>query len=60
MRPRIFRARLAPYKIPKGIEFRAELPLAFTGKVLRRVLAEEEARLSAPGRARGEGPLPPA
>ncbi len=36
------RSRLAPYKVPKAIEFRAELPLAFTGKVLRRVLAEEE------------------
>jgi long-chain acyl-CoA synthetase len=36
------RTRLAPYKIPKAIEFRAELPLAFTGKVLRRVLADEE------------------
>ncbi len=37
------RARLAPYKVPKSIEFRAELPLSFTGKVLRRVLAAEEA-----------------
>jgi long-chain acyl-CoA synthetase len=36
------RARLAPYKIPKAIEVRADLPLAFTGKVLRRVLADEE------------------
>ena len=36
------RARLSPYKVPKAIEFRAELPLAFTGKVLRRVLADEE------------------
>jgi long-chain acyl-CoA synthetase len=34
--------RLASYKVPKAIEFRAELPLAFTGKVLRRVLAEQE------------------
>jgi long-chain acyl-CoA synthetase len=36
------RERLAPYKIPKAVEFRSELPLAFTGKVLRRVLAAEE------------------
>lgn len=36
------RSKLAPYKVPKAIEFRAELPLAFTGKVLRRVLADEE------------------
>jgi long-chain acyl-CoA synthetase len=40
------RDRLAPYKIPKAVEFRAELPLAFTGKVLRRVLAAEEGRAS--------------
>jgi long-chain acyl-CoA synthetase len=36
------RDRLAAYKLPKVIEFRDELPLAFTGKVLRRVLAAEE------------------
>ena len=36
------RERLASYKIPKAVEFRSQLPLAFTGKVLRRVLAEEE------------------
>jgi long-chain acyl-CoA synthetase len=34
--------RLASYKVPKAVEFRSELPLAFTGKVLRRLLAEEE------------------
>jgi long-chain acyl-CoA synthetase len=36
------RERMASYKVPKVIEFRDELPLAFTGKVLRRVLAAEE------------------
>lgn len=36
------RSRLAAYKVPKAIEFRTELPLAYTGKVLRRVLAEGE------------------
>lgn len=36
------RERLASYKVPKEIEFRAELPLAFTGKVLRRLLVEQE------------------
>jgi long-chain acyl-CoA synthetase len=36
------RERIAPFKVPKSVEFRNELPLAFTGKVLRRVLAEEE------------------
>jgi long-chain acyl-CoA synthetase len=42
------RARLAAYKVPKSIEFRAELPLAFTGKVLRRMLAAEEDAPRAP------------
>jgi long-chain acyl-CoA synthetase len=36
------RSRLASYKVPKTVEFRTGLPLAFTGKVLRRVLADEE------------------
>ncbi len=30
------------YKIPKFIEFRSELPKTMVGKVLRRVLVEEE------------------
>jgi long-chain acyl-CoA synthetase len=42
------RSRLAGYKVPKSIEFRAELPLAFTGKVLRRMLAAEEEAPRAP------------
>jgi long-chain acyl-CoA synthetase len=33
---------LAPYKVPREIEFRAELPKTMVGKVLRRVLVEEE------------------
>jgi len=33
---------LAPYKLPKQIEFRDELPKTLVGKVLRRVLVEEE------------------
>jgi long-chain acyl-CoA synthetase len=49
------RARLAPYKVPKSVEFRAELPLAFTGKVLRRVLADEERAAAAIGAAAGKG-----
>ena len=53
------RARIAPYKVPKELEFRDELPVAFTGKVLRRVLADEEhaaaTRLSAePTAPRGQ------
>ncbi len=34
--------RLAPYKVPKQVEFRAELPKTQVGKFLRRVLVEEE------------------
>jgi len=33
--------RLAPYKAPKSVEFRDELPKSTVGKLLRRVLAEE-------------------
>ncbi|MCJ7806019.1 MAG: AMP-binding protein, partial [Clostridia bacterium] len=33
---------LAAYKIPKLVEFRAELPKTMIGKVLRRILREEE------------------
>ena len=36
------RQRLAKYKVPEIIEFRDELPKTFVGKVLRRVLREEE------------------
>jgi long-chain acyl-CoA synthetase len=41
--------RLAPYKTPKEIEFRAELPKSTVGKLLRRVLVEEERRKTAAG-----------
>ena len=37
------RDRLAPYKVPAQVEFRAELPKTMVGKVLRRVLAAEAA-----------------
>jgi long-chain acyl-CoA synthetase len=36
------RENLAPYKVPKFVEFRTELPKTMVGKILRRVLAEEE------------------
>lgn len=36
------RERLAPYKAPKTVEFREELPKSTVGKLLRRVLADEE------------------
>jgi long-chain acyl-CoA synthetase len=34
--------RLAPFKVPKQIEFRTDLPKSLVGKVLRRALREEE------------------
>ncbi len=34
--------RLASYKTPKSVEFRDELPKSTVGKILRRVLADEE------------------
>jgi long-chain acyl-CoA synthetase len=36
------RDNLAPYKVPKFVEFRADLPKTMVGKILRRVLVEEE------------------
>ena len=35
------RERLAPYKVPARVEFRAELPKSMVGKVLRRALTAE-------------------
>jgi long-chain acyl-CoA synthetase len=36
------RENLAPYKVPKYVAFREELPKTLTGKILRRELAKEE------------------
>jgi len=36
------RERIAPYKVPAHVDFCKELPKSMIGKVLRRVLAEEE------------------
>ncbi len=41
------RTRLAKYKVPKMVEFRSELPKTMVGKILRRVLAEEENKKAA-------------
>ena len=41
------RENLAPYKVPREVEFRSELPKSMVGKFLRRVLVEEEARKAA-------------
>ncbi len=38
------RENLARYKVPRSVEFRDELPTTMVGKVLRRVLLEEEKR----------------
>jgi len=39
--------RLAPYKVPTRLEFRPELPKTQVGKILRRVLVEEEKQKAA-------------
>jgi long-chain acyl-CoA synthetase len=36
------RENLAPYKVPKFVEFRDELPKTMVGKILRRELVQEE------------------
>jgi len=36
------RERLASYKVPKSIEFREALPKNTTGKILKRILVDEE------------------
>jgi long-chain acyl-CoA synthetase len=38
------RQSLAPYKVPRHIEFRSDLPKTLAGKVLRRALRDEETR----------------
>jgi long-chain acyl-CoA synthetase len=40
------RSRLAAYKVPRIYEFRKELPKTAVGKILRRVLIEEEKKTS--------------
>jgi long-chain acyl-CoA synthetase len=37
-------SKLAPFKLPRQIEFRSELPKSMVGKLLRRELVEEEVR----------------
>ena len=44
---------LAPYKVPQLVEFREELPKSAVGKLLKRVLADEERKKA--GLAPGEG-----
>ena len=40
------REHLTSYKVPTSVEFRAELPKSAVGKVLRRVLRDEELKKS--------------
>ena len=44
----IAEGRLAPYKVPRSVEFRAELPRAGIGKIARRVLRAEEIAAARP------------
>jgi long-chain acyl-CoA synthetase len=46
---------LAPYKVPREVEFRQELPKTMVGKVLRRVLIEEERQKMASKAAATDG-----
>jgi long-chain acyl-CoA synthetase len=39
------REKLAAYKVPKAVEFRPALPQSAVGKVLRRMLRDEEMKL---------------
>jgi long-chain acyl-CoA synthetase len=48
------RKDLAKFKRPKKIEFRMELPKTLVGKVLRRVLVEEELQKRRAGREAGQ------
>ncbi|MCL6638973.1 MAG: long-chain fatty acid--CoA ligase [Firmicutes bacterium] len=43
------RERLAAFKVPQFIEFREQLPKTIVGKILRRVLVEEERRKRSDG-----------
>ncbi|MDY4673014.1 MAG: AMP-binding protein [Desulfovibrio sp.] len=52
------RARLANYKVPKFFEFREELPKSLIGKVLRRILRDEEAARVAQGQGDEDRLLP--
>jgi long-chain acyl-CoA synthetase len=46
---------LAPYKVPKLLEFRDELPKSAVGKLLRRVLADEEREKAGASPKSGKG-----
>jgi long-chain acyl-CoA synthetase len=43
------RQNLAPYKVPRHVEFRAALPKTMVGKILCRVLIEQGEQIEKPG-----------
>lgn len=49
------RKNLAKFKVPKRVEFRSELPKTIVGKVLRRVLIDEELKRHAAPQEGGAG-----
>ena len=51
--------RLAPYKTPKSLELRDELPKSVVGKILRRVLVEEKLAAGAGSGAKTGTATPP-
>lgn len=50
------RERLAPYKIPRYVEFRDMLPKSKVGKLLRREIRDEEREKAGKGTLPGRGP----
>ena len=55
------RTRLSAYKVPRAVDFRDELPHSVVGKVLRRLLLDEELRRTEQdaGPPARKSPLPP-
>ena len=41
--------RISSYKVPSSVDFRDDLPMSMTGKVLRRILLEEETNKAGKG-----------
>jgi long-chain acyl-CoA synthetase len=52
------RKNLAPYKVPRAVEFRKQLPKSQVGKVVRRLLVEEEVAKIAEKKQRKSEPAP--
>src|SRR5690606_5276563 len=52
------RQHLTPYKVPRLLEFRSDLPKSLVGKVLRRVMVEEETRRQQQRQEAGQAAAP--